>query len=111
MLFYVTALGLKVSDFGSDVFFLFFDLTLLFLCYSASCKGVGFRFRCILCLRVSGLGSDVFFWFFHLRLLFYVTALGLRVFGLCSDVLFWFFDVMLLFVRYCGWFKGVGFRC
>ena len=50
------------------------------------------------------------FWLFDLRVLFYVTAVGLRVFGLCSDVVFRFFDLMLLFVRYCGWFKGVGFR-
>ena len=57
-----------------------------------------------------GLGCDVCFWFFDLRVLFYITAVGLRVFGLGSDVVFWFFDLMLLFVRYCGWFKGVGFR-
>ena len=50
------------------------------------------------------------FWFCDLRVLFYVTAVGLRVFGLGSDVVFRFFDLMLPFVRYCGWFKGVGFR-
>ena len=42
--FYVTAFGLRVSGLGYDVVYLFYDLSLLFLCYSVWFKGVGFRF-------------------------------------------------------------------
>ena len=79
-------------------FFFFFDLRLLFLCYSGWFKGVAFRFRCI------------FIPFSPLGFFFYVTPLGLRASGLCSDIFYSFFDLRLPFVYYRAWFKGVGFR-
>ena len=97
LFFNVTALALRVSALGSDVVFWFFDLTLLFLCYCAWFKGVGFRFWCIFLVFLT--------WGFFL----YVTGLGLRMSGLGCDVLFWFFVLRLLFQCYCAWLQGVGF--
>ena len=79
LLFYVTVLGLRLSGLGSDVFFLFFDLRVLFLCYSAWFKGVGFRFWCI------------FFWFFDLRLLILCYC------GRIKGVGFRFWSIILVF--------------
>ena len=125
LLFYVTAFGLKGSGFGSDVFFSFFDLRLLFLSYCAWFKGVGFRFWCILlvfelrllflcyCGSFKGVGFRLWciFWVFWPEASFcYVTAVRLRVSGLGSDVFFGFFDLRLAFLWYFAWFKGVGFR-
>ena len=44
VLFYVTAVGLKVFGLGSDVLFWFLDLRLLFVCYCGWFKGLAFRF-------------------------------------------------------------------
>ena len=96
--FYITLLGLRVSGFGSDVSFWFFDMRLLFLCYYASFKGVS-------------LGSDIYFFGFSTwGFFFYVTALGFRMSRFASDVLFWFFNLRLLFLCNCALFKSVGFR-
>ena len=59
-----------MSDLGSDVFYWYFDLRLLFLYYCGFFKGVG-------------LGSDVYFSFFDLRLVFlyycaWFKGVGLR---------------------------------
>ena len=95
--FYVTALGLRVSGLGTDVLFWFFDLTLLFLCYCAWCKGVGFRLWCL-------------FWFFDMRLLFLCYIASFKGVGFRFGGIFCFFYLRLFFLCYCDWFKSVGFR-
>ena len=118
-IFYVTTLGLMVLGLGSDVFFWFYDLWLLFLCYYAWFNGVGFMIWCIFLVfqPEASFSNGVGFRFWCIFLVFRpeasfsVSTLGLRVSGLGSDVLFFLFFVLrLLFLCYCALFKGVGFR-
>ena len=95
--FFVTAIGLWVSGLGSDVFFCFLDLRLLYLSYCAWCKGVGFRLWCL-------------FWFFDMRLLFLCYIASFKGVGFRFGGIFCFFYLRLFFLCYCDWFKSVGFR-